>query len=189
MQTITISTAKGNATITARWCGHALAVHAPFRSDGEPTPRGQWAITHRASGLSVGRFNGSMRNAVRIARLWDGAFETVTVANSRQWPLARQWAAIVKGETAPHAPLHGPEPSPNAHAARPEAVRFAMDAGRPVRTMDGETWQMRWRGAWWPLPTMAELEFWTFDSVCETPDGRTVEPDARDSWLRLLALV
>jgi hypothetical protein len=39
------------------------------------------------------------------------------------------------------------------------------------------------------MPTMAELEHWTLDSVCETPDGRTVEPDAPDAWLRLLALV
>jgi len=35
---------------------------------------------------------------------------------------------------------------------------------------------------------MAELEFWMFDSVCETPDGDIVEPDHPDSWLALLGI-
>lgn len=186
-QTVTITTHKGPVDVAARWRGQALAVHAPFR-DGDPVPRGQWMITHHASGLAAGKFRGSLRDAIKIARLWDGAFVTVTASNGHQWALARQWSAVVNRETPPHAPFHGPEPSTNVHPARPETVRLALDAGRGVR-FDGDTWLMQWHGRWWPLPTMTELENWTFDSVCETPDGRTVEPDAPDAWLRLLALI
>ncbi|MEZ5325905.1 MAG: hypothetical protein R3F19_12695 [Verrucomicrobiales bacterium] len=46
-----------------------------------------------------------------------------------------------------------------------------------------------WRGDDYALPTEAEIEFWTLDSVCETPDGDIVEPDHPDSWLSLLGLV
>lgn len=52
-----------------------------------------------------------------------------------------------------------------------------------------QTLKLRFRGRWYAIPTMDEVQFWTFDSVCETPDGRTVEPDAPDSWLSLLGLV
>ena len=34
-----------------------------------------------------------------------------------------------------------------------------------------------------------QLLRWTLDGMAETPDGRTVEPDDRDSWLVLLDLV
>ena len=42
---------------------------------------------------------------------------------------------------------------------------------------------------WAVVPSTDALMEWTMDSVCETPDGREVEPDADDSWLRLLGLV
>lgn len=42
---------------------------------------------------------------------------------------------------------------------------------------------------WHVIPSHDELMRWTFDGIAETPDGRTVEPDARDSWLVLLNLV
>jgi hypothetical protein len=62
--------------------------------------------------------------------------------------------------------------------------------GRFTRNGDGSTvLKLRWRSKWWPVPAMAEIERWTFDSVCETPNGDTVEHDADDSWLRLLGLV
>lgn len=49
--------------------------------------------------------------------------------------------------------------------------------------------KLRWKSKWWVIPSMDDIERWTFDSVCETPDGNIVEPDATDSWLRLLNLV
>jgi hypothetical protein len=62
--------------------------------------------------------------------------------------------------------------------------------GRFTRNSDGTTvLKLRWQSKWWPVPTMEEVERWTFDSVCETPAGDEVEPDADDSWLRLLGLV
>ena len=48
---------------------------------------------------------------------------------------------------------------------------------------------IRRRGDRYPIPSDAELESWVFDSVCETPDGETVEPDHPDSWLRLLGFI
>ncbi|MBR5950881.1 MAG: hypothetical protein IKZ87_05540 [Actinomycetaceae bacterium] len=46
-----------------------------------------------------------------------------------------------------------------------------------------------WRGRKYETPSLEEIEEWTYDSVCETPDGDTVEPDHPDSWLRLLGFL
>jgi hypothetical protein len=62
--------------------------------------------------------------------------------------------------------------------------------GRFTRSSTGEKFlKLRWKSKWWIVPTMEEIERWTFDSVCETPDGNIVEHDAPDSWLHLLNLV
>ena len=42
---------------------------------------------------------------------------------------------------------------------------------------------------WYDIPCLEDLEEWTFDSVCFTPDEEEVEPDHPDSWLRLLYLI
>lgn len=49
--------------------------------------------------------------------------------------------------------------------------------------------EMRWGGRWWPVPAMADVEAWALDSVAETPDGRSVEPDHPEAWTRLLGVV
>lgn len=62
--------------------------------------------------------------------------------------------------------------------------------GRFTRNGDGsQVLKLRWRSKWWEVPTMEDVERWTFDSMCETPAGDIVEPDADGSWLRLLGLV
>jgi hypothetical protein len=62
--------------------------------------------------------------------------------------------------------------------------------GRFTRNGDGsQVLKLRWRSKWWEVPTMEQIEEWTFGSVCETPAGDIIEPDADDSWLRLLGLV
>jgi hypothetical protein len=62
--------------------------------------------------------------------------------------------------------------------------------GRFTRKGDGsQVLKLRWRSKWWEVPTMEDVERWTFDSVCETPAGDIIEPDADGSWLRLLGLV
>lgn len=45
------------------------------------------------------------------------------------------------------------------------------------------------QGEHYDTPSLEELDFMVFDSVCETPDGRTVEPDHPESWLSLLGLI
>lgn len=44
-------------------------------------------------------------------------------------------------------------------------------------------------GVEYQTPDEAQIAAWMNDSVCETPDGDTVEPDHPDSWLRLLGLM
>ena len=62
--------------------------------------------------------------------------------------------------------------------------------GRFTRKVDGSTvLKLRWNSKWWEVPTMEQVEAWTLDSVCETPAGDMIEPDADGSWLRLLNLV
>jgi hypothetical protein len=61
--------------------------------------------------------------------------------------------------------------------------------GRFTRKDGTRFLKLRWRSKWWPVPAMQDVELWTFDSVCETPAGDIIEPDADDSWLRLLGLV
>lgn len=61
--------------------------------------------------------------------------------------------------------------------------------GRFTRKDGTQFLKLRWRSKWWPVPAMEDVERWTFDSVCETPAGDIIEPDADDSWLRLLGLV
>lgn len=46
-----------------------------------------------------------------------------------------------------------------------------------------------WKGQEYDVPSYPELEALVYDSVCETPDGDTVEPDHPDSWLCLLGLI
>ena len=42
---------------------------------------------------------------------------------------------------------------------------------------------------WYEVPSLEDIEEWTFDSCCPTPVGDEVEADHPDSWLRILSLV
>ena len=42
---------------------------------------------------------------------------------------------------------------------------------------------------WYDVPTNEEIEEWTFDSICFTPDDDEVEPDHPDSWLSILGMI
>ena len=42
---------------------------------------------------------------------------------------------------------------------------------------------------WYDVPSLEDVEEWTFDSCCPTPAGEEVEHDHCDSWLRILGLV
>jgi hypothetical protein len=90
----------------------------------------------------------------------------------------------------------GYESATDTEAAQPFPAHETVAAdllrtgeGWPGMDCPPEGWpQMFWRGQWWPVPTFGEVESWALDSVSETPDGRTVEPDAPDSWTRLLGV-
>lgn len=42
---------------------------------------------------------------------------------------------------------------------------------------------------WYETPTLRQLEEWSFDGVCETPEEERVEPDHPRSWLSILGLI
>lgn len=180
---LTIQTKTGAATVAPVWQGAALAVHPPFRTDGART-RGQWTVTHCGTGRSAAVLHCDKRRAVAIARQWDGRFLTVDPAAPRSWPWAKQWAAAVDAINRPWA-----DPGLTADDGATEtAAALAARAGLPIDQAGGSR-RIWWRGKFWAAPTDAQLEWWTFDSVAETPDGRTVEPDHPESWLSILCLV
>lgn len=179
---LTIQTKSGPATVAPVWQGAALAVHQPYRSDGART-RGQWAITHKACGLSAGVLHCGKRRAVAIARQWDGRFLAADPADIRTWPWREQWGNLVQSIN-----YQWQSDRVSADQSTGTAGELAARAGIPIDQAGGSL-RIRWRGKFWPAPTDAELDSWTLDSVCETPDGRTVEPDAPDSWLSILRLV
>ena len=224
--------------VPARWIGRALAVHLPIKAvRAGKQSRGQWAITARRFGLSAGVYCGPLRDAVKLARVWDAAFadalpaDRVTAPSLAQWELAPQWARQLRGEEPPTGPSAGYVARERVTAAdgdggeqweptltitpvpgKPGRVRFARrlpdgrerlrdpETGRALR-MDGDAaafkgpdpltpiYRLYWRGQWVDVPTIAELMAWSFDGVCETPDGSRVEPDAPDAWLTLLGIL
>jgi len=74
----------------------------------------------------------------------------------------------------------------------PETDKPLVTSGDIILTNQGGpdgTLKLHWNGQWLPIPSILEFQCWTMDSICETPDGRMVEPDAPDSWLSLVGLV
>lgn len=111
-ETITLALPDG-ATMEApaRWRGRALAVHAPIR-DGKvvTASRGVWGITGYVHGLSAGIFRGPLRDAVKLARLWDDAFAAAlpewrsTAPSLANWPHVQQWARQLRRQEPPTGP-------------------------------------------------------------------------------------
>jgi len=114
-QSIAAAMASGERVdVPARWVGRALAVHAPLK-DGAPVanPRGQWVITGHRFGLSAGTYRGPLRDAVKLARVWDAAFadalpaDRITAPSLANWELAPIWAAQLRGDAPPTGPGAG----------------------------------------------------------------------------------
>jgi hypothetical protein len=248
----------GTVDVVPRWRGRALAVHPPVRDGAAPVSRGVWAITHPVSGLRAGTFRGTLRDAVKLARVWDRAFWDAVVRpfepDLNQWEQRFAWMRQCDGTSHVVGPVSSDHPD---HASRigctdhnetpdnavilpdvprkrataadgdggeqfpatltiwattPGRARFARvvcgrdrlrnpETGKPVR-MTGDVAAFRnpanpltpvlklwFRGVWHVVPTIAECMEWSLDGVCETPDGRMVEPDAPDAWLSLLGVV
>jgi hypothetical protein len=88
----------------------------------------------------------------------------------------------------------GYEPLTADTAAQPYPVETVLPSSqvRPATEDDDADpgWPMiSWKGDWYPAPTMDQVETWTFDSVCESPDEDVVEPDDKSSWLSILGLI
>lgn len=218
MKTISVQTKDGHGrTVPAVWLGQFLAVHRPLSNknpDGLSNLPRHWSISHHGIGLgaAVG-IDIAQRNAIALARVWDAAFAEITAEGARQWPLAKRWVDDVRRAQAGR-PIIGPrELTPlealesagtyaevSAAVARAMGHTFASDSeaaeqfpAREIiaadRLRDGaDGLEMAWRGQWWQVPTFGEVEAWALDSISETPDGRTVEPDAPDAWTRLLGV-
>lgn len=123
MQPLTVSvplTANRVAVVSPRWHGRALMVHAPIVDGAETLRRGVWIVAHQGTGLSAGAFRGPLRDAVKLARLWDAAFaDAVSVdANGAarslaQWPQRRAWSRQCAGETPATGPVDASHPDHN----------------------------------------------------------------------------
>ena len=165
------------------WRGRFVAVTPPAGADGAEPQRGCWTLTHIATGMAAaGRLPISKRDAIALARAWDERIGLIDPAFTRSWPHWDVWGAVIRGIREPWRVGTDPADSDTATA-------LGLAIGRGMSVRGGGAASIRWRGKWWPAPTDAELDAWTMDSCCETPDGRTVEPDAPDSWLRILGLV
>ena len=138
--TITIQTKSGPLEAATVWAGAHLAVHRPPSSkspSGFITAPATWAITHKATGYAAcPTFRGAKNRAVKLARLWDAAFEPITVSGSAKgWPLSRQWLRDL--EIAQHETFrepNGPDASPLAEL---EAANSAADIEAAVRRAMG----------------------------------------------------
>ena len=210
-KTLTVTTKTGPREVPAVWVGSHLAVHKPVWSEGTPPPK-QWAVTHKASGLSMGgALHTTKTEAVALAKLWDNAAAEIDAAAPRNWRYLETWRLDVA--TVEHRRIgdlfgpvlpdnFGPQDVAAAMAAALETGYAAPDDSEAAeqfparetvaadRLRDGvDGLEMSWRGQWWPVPTLGEVEAWALDSLAETPDGRTVEPDHPESWPHLLGVV
>lgn len=167
------------------WRGRSLAVHPPVTSDGAAVTRGSWSITHYPSGMAAAlSLPVSKQNAIALARAWDARFcELTAAADVRTWRHREAFCTEVARIRSPQQTIAREPAEENLWTS----LSLAIEAGLSVRA--GDSPSIRWRGQWFDAPTDQQLNAWTLDSVCETPDGRTVEPDAPGSWLRILRLI
>ena len=189
---VALNNRDGSSTIVdapAAWVGQNVAVTPPPGVDRAFTVmRGVWAITHRGCGLAFAHLRCSKRDAIALARAWDERCGTVDPTNARTWPHCQDWGRAVAKVNRPDERTRWGIHSVNDGAGTDTAGELAAAAGIPI-DQAGRRLRIQWRGKFWPAPSDAELDAWTLDSVCETPDGRTVEPDHPESWLRILRLI
>jgi hypothetical protein len=208
----------GPREVPTKWTGQWLAVHRPVRREGLSSEPALWTLTLCPLGLAGGELAAPLRAVVALAKAWDCPAaqwaDVVGATTATAWRWRDRFRDDMARVRAGRPPLGPRELSPleaieaagtaadvaaavaaamgaprlnDSEAAEPFPVAEVMPADR-VR-LDPEGWpEVLWRGQWWPAPTFGEAEGMAFDSLAETPDGRTVEPDAPDSWPRLLGL-
>ncbi len=209
----------GPREVPTKWAGLWLAVHRPVRRDGLSATPALWAVTLRPLGLSGGELAAPLWAVIAFARLWDTAaarwFDVTSAADASAWGWRERFRDDVARVRSGRPPLGPRELTPleaieaagtaaevaaavavamgapqltDAEADEPFPVAAVLPADRVREDSDG--WPMvRWARQWWPAPTVGEVHTMALDSVAETPDGRTVEPDDPAAWPRLLGLV
>ena len=189
--TIKIGRDRADRRINTRWHGEFLACHSPGGND---TVRGHWDVTFIPAGLRVCELKVSLKKAIEFCRTWDASFATLSAENPEAWDRLPEFREAFQATVAP---------STIASLARKRTKQMLDDefgVGQSTAVMLARTANLRivrakgtrgimWRRQFCPLPTDADLDRFTFDSVCETPKGAIVEPDNPESWLRLLRLV
>lgn len=118
-----------------RWQGVALSVHPPIVDGLATLTRGVWAISHTVSGLRAGTFRGTLKRAVALARVWDGAFHAALASQTAplslaDWPQRIAWQKQCAGTSAVVGPV------PNDH---PEFEVTHQRNGAPVLPALAET--------------------------------------------------
>lgn len=216
MKTLTLKTANGDRSVAAKWTGDNVAVHKPITKNGESKLPRFWAISHLGSGLACcPPLDATLADARKLAKLWDKAFGTIDPKDASSWPFKELWrddlqrltlgkeiigprqrtplerldsAGTFEEVSRAVAEAMGHTFSGDADASEPFPVAETVPVGR--RRAGQDDWpEMLWRGKWWPVPTLGDVEAWALDSACETPDGRTVETDHPEAWTRLLGVV
>lgn len=201
---ITIKTKNGDREIKVNWLGNNLAVHKTPVKEGFKEKKNLWSITHIDSGRSTcSAINGLMRDVVKLAKLWDNAFSTLDINQGSKWNYLNTWVNDVLAVRKKEEPIGPILPDNFTSKDVAKAMGFntvddedtdkqfpAEEIINKEKLIDGNDGvKMFWRGKYWLVPTMGEIEEWIYDSVCETPDGRMVEPDHPESWLSILQLI
>lgn len=113
---ITVPTSFDRAVVAQpRWKGCALSVHPPIVDGVATLTRGVWAITHTVSGLRAGTFDGTLKRAIALARVWDGAFAAAlanqtTPLSLADWPQRAAWLSQCAGTSAVVGPVPNDHP-------------------------------------------------------------------------------
>jgi hypothetical protein len=101
MKMVTINTNEGAFKIPTKWMGEALAVHRPVVGFGGKLSKEKctWTITHIESGMTAGRYNGSMHEAIKLAKAWDLTFRDELPGpepDAKSWVHKDQWLSQVR---------------------------------------------------------------------------------------------
>ena len=191
--------ANGRIPVDPIWQGQNTFLHKPIDGGtGQPKQvQATYVLTHADSGLSFGTLNCNQQQAKKIARAWDDRCGSIDPKNAKEWEHCEAWGQVIRnlneGWTRTHiattAKVREQWGTTKSNVGSQDlALLLAAKQGLAI-DQAGRSKRIKWRGKFWTAPSEAELNVWTLDSVCETPDGRSVEPDAPDSWLRILGLV
>jgi len=209
----------GPRDVPTKWAGDWLAVHRPVRKEGLSSEPALWTVTLQPLGLSGGEVAAPLRAVVALARLWDTAAarwdDVTTAADASAWRWRDRFRDDIRRVRSGRPALGPRELTPLEAleaAGTPAEVEAAVAAamGAPSLTAEEEAeafpvadvlpadrvrvgadgWpEVRWARQWWPAPTVGEVQSMALDSMAESPDGRTVEPDDPHGWPRLLGLI